>query len=82
MNTGATYRGWTYDEAISRQTDLFDARDYLRKSIDALKDAAFPYESLEDTLDDIRTEMDDMMVIMKECKQQEDKANYRLSGDV
>ena len=43
MNTGATYRGWTYDEAISRQTDLFDARDYLRKAIDAL-DVSYLHE--------------------------------------
>ena len=82
MNTGATYRGWTYDEAISRQTDLFDARDYLIIAIDALKDANFPWESLEDTLDDIRTEMDDMVVIMKECKDLEEKADYRLGGDL
>ena len=77
-----TYRGWTYDEAISRQTDLFDARDYLRKAIDALEDAAFSYHAIEDILDDIRIEMDDMMVIMKECKDLEEKANFRLSGDV
>lgn len=82
MNTGATYRGWTYDEAISRQTDLFDARDYLRKAIDALEDAVFSYDAIEDILDDIRIEMDDMMVIMKECKDLEEKANFRLSVDV
>ncbi len=82
MNTGATYRGWTYDEAISRQTDLFDARDYLRKAIDALEDAVFSYDAIEDILDDIRIEMDDMMVIMKECKDLEEKADYRLGGDL
>ncbi len=82
MNTGATFRGWTYDEADERQTQLFNARYYLKKAIEELNDATFPYENLEDTIDDIQTEMDYMNTIMDKCKNKEEKADYRLGGDL
>ena len=82
MNTGATYRGWTYDEAAERKEDLDDAKNYLEKAIQALSDAVYPYDDLLDTIDDIRDEMTNMSFIMAVCRKQEDDANYRLGGDL
>ena len=36
MNTGAMYRGWTYDSAADRKADLDDAKGYLEKAIQAV----------------------------------------------
>ncbi len=77
-----TYRGWTYDEAADRKEDLDDAKNYLEKAIQALSDAAYPYDDLLDTIDDIRDEMTNMCVSMEVCKKKEEDGNFRLRGDV
>ena len=77
-----TYRGWTYDEAAERKEDLDDAKTHLEKAIQALSDAVYPYDDLLDTIDDIRDEMTNMSFIMAVCKNKEEKADYRLGGDL
>ena len=82
MNTGATYRGWTYDSAADRKADLDDAKGYLEKAIQALSDADYPYDNLLDEIDYIRDEMTNMATIMADCKNKEEDANFRLGGDL
>ncbi|NLO86776.1 MAG: hypothetical protein GX096_15315 [Clostridiales bacterium] len=82
MNAGATYRGWTYDEAAERKEDLDDAKTHLEKAIQSLSDADYPYDNLLDEIDYIRDVMTNMATIMADCKKKEDKANYRLGGDL
>ncbi len=79
---GATYRGWTYDEAADRKEDLDDAKNYLEKAIQVLSDAGYPYDDLLDMIDDLRDEMTNMSFIMAVCKNKEEKADYRLGGDL
>ena len=82
MNTGAMYMGWTYDSAADRKADLDDAKGYLEKAIQALSDVDYPYDDLLDTIDDLRDEMTSMSFIMAMCKNKEEKADYRLGGDL
>ena len=47
-----------------------------------MSDADYPYDDLLDTIDDIRDEMTNMSFIMAVCKNKEEKADYRLGGDL
>ena len=82
MNTGATYRGWTYDEAANRLDNLNDAMDHLHTAIISMKDAKFPYSALCTYTELLSDELISMSFVMARCKQIEEKADYRLGGDL
>ena len=82
METEATYNGLTYDQAANRHADLDDAREYLTKAANALADADFDTEALMDILSDVTTERTNMAFVMAACKQIEEKAAFRLGGDL
>ena len=82
MNTGATYMGWDFDEAMTRHADLEDGKRYLEKAIESLKEAEFSYATLEEIVKEVKREMTNMNFIAAKCRKQEDDANYRLGGDL
>ncbi len=82
MTTEANYMGWTYDEAADRKADLDDAKEQLTKAIESLKEARFPYNTLNEIVGEIKTEMTNMAFVMARCKQIEEKAAVRLGGEL
>ena len=79
---GAIYMGWDFDEAMTRHDDLEDGKQYLEKAIRSLKEAKFPYAALEGIVEDVKEEMTNMNFITAKCRQMEERANNRLSGDL
>ncbi len=77
---GAIYMGWDFDEAMTRLDYLEDGKQYLEKAIRSLKEAKFPYAALEGIVEDVKEEMTN--IITATCRQMEERANNRLSGDL
>ncbi len=80
--TDPNYMGWTYDEAANRHADLDDAKEQLTKAIESLKEAQFPYNTLNQIAEDVKKEMVSMAFIMAACKRIEEKAAVRLGGEL